>query len=104
MMGRALERLPSVPAGNVLAMAGLDACILKSATLASSPCCMPLAPMIFQVRRLLVIRRHPWDPGARARARACLCCPRCCMLGPLQQRPPPNLLHRRGTYQLCCAA
>ncbi len=49
MMGRALERLPAVPAGNVLAMAGLETAILKSATLSSSPCALPLAPMVFQV-------------------------------------------------------
>lgn len=57
MMGRALERLPAVPAGNVLAIAGLDACILKSATLSDSPCCSPLAPMTFQV--------GAWGGGSR---------------------------------------
>jgi ribosome assembly protein 1 len=50
MMGRALERLPAVPAGNVLAMAGLEAAVLKTATLAGTPCARPLAPMVFQVR------------------------------------------------------
>ena len=38
----------AVPAGNVLAIAGLDMAILKSATVASSPLCRPLAPMLFQ--------------------------------------------------------
>lgn len=49
MMGRALERLREVPAGNVLAIAGLETAVLKSATLASTPCAAPLAPMVFQV-------------------------------------------------------
>lgn len=49
MMGRALERLPAVPAGNVLAIAGLESAVLKSATLSSTPAARPLAPMVFQV-------------------------------------------------------
>jgi ribosome assembly protein 1 len=53
MMGRALERLPAVPAGNVLAIAGLEAAVLKSATLSSTPYARPLAPMVFQARRTL---------------------------------------------------
>ena len=50
MMGRGLERLSDVPAGCVLAIGGLERCILKSATLSSTPACRPLAPMLFQVR------------------------------------------------------
>ena len=50
MMGRGLERLAEVPAGCVLAIGGLDRCILKSATLSSTPACRPLAPMLFQAR------------------------------------------------------
>ncbi len=49
MMGRGLERLAEVPAGNVAAFGGLGTAILKSATLSSTPCCRPLAPMMFQV-------------------------------------------------------
>ena len=49
MMGRGLEALAEVPAGCVVAIGGLGAAILKSATLASSPACRPLAPMLFQV-------------------------------------------------------
>ncbi len=40
--------MQEVPAGNVLALAGLDMAILKSATVASSALCRPLAPMLFQ--------------------------------------------------------
>lgn len=50
MMGTGLERLASVPAGNVLALAGFEDSILKTATLASTPCCPPMAAMTFQVR------------------------------------------------------
>ena len=49
MMGRGLQHVSQVPAGCVLAIAGLGKAILKSATLASSPMCFPLAPMLFQV-------------------------------------------------------
>ena len=52
MMGRGLEHVSQVPAGCVLAIAGLGKAILKSATLCSSPTCFPLAPMLFQVRLL----------------------------------------------------
>ena len=53
MMGRGLERLAEVPAGNVAAFGGLGTAILKSATLSSTPCCRPLAPMMFQVSLLM---------------------------------------------------
>ena len=43
-----LRSRAQVPAGSVLALGGLDQAILKSATLASSPLCRPLAPMLFQ--------------------------------------------------------
>ena len=49
MMGRGLDRLQQVPAGNVIAMGGLGTAILKSATISSTPACRPLAPMLFQV-------------------------------------------------------
>ena len=52
MMGRGLEHVSQVPAGCVLAIAGLGKAILKSATLCSSPVCFPLAPMLFQVSLL----------------------------------------------------
>lgn len=71
MMGRALERLDAVPAGNVLAIFGLETAILKSATLASSPACRPLAPMTFQARRSrwsscrVVASRNPVIPPAQ---------------------------------------
>ena len=61
MMGRGLERLAEVPAGATLALGGLDLAILKSATVASSPLCRPLAPMLFQV--------GGWAGASRGRVR-----------------------------------
>ena len=54
MMGRGLDRLQQVPAGNVIAIGGLGTAILKSATITSTSSCRPLAPMLFQVSCL------PW--------------------------------------------
>ena len=67
MMGRGLERLTSVPAGNVLAIGGLGHAILKSATLSSTPACRPLAPLLFQsaaIVRVAVEPAHPADMPA----------------------------------------
>jgi ribosome assembly protein 1 len=49
MMGTGLERLATVPAGNVLALEGFEDAILKTATLSSTPACPPMAAMTFQV-------------------------------------------------------
>ena len=67
MMGRGLERLEQVQAGNVLAIGGLEAAILKSATLSSTAAATPIAPMTFQVGCLawhcspahIPLRKHP---------------------------------------------
>ncbi|WIA32200.1 hypothetical protein OEZ86_003049 [Tetradesmus obliquus] len=66
MMGRALERLPAVPAGNVCAIAGLETAILKSATLAGSPAALPLAPMTFQAAPIVRVALEPSAPGDMA--------------------------------------
>lgn len=63
MMGRALERLGSVPAGCVLALGGLDTAILKSATLSSSPAVRPLAPMTFQAAPIVRVAVEPVAPA-----------------------------------------
>ena len=60
MMGRGLERLAEVPAGNVAAFGGLGTAILKSATLSSTPCCRPLAPMMFPGKLA-----HEWPPNVQ---------------------------------------
>jgi len=63
MMGRALERLQQVPAGNVLAMAGLESSVLKSATLASTPCARPMASMVFQAAPIVRVALEPSHPS-----------------------------------------
>ncbi|KAK9818827.1 hypothetical protein WJX74_007698 [Apatococcus lobatus] len=62
MMGRGLERLAEVPAGNVLGIGGLGTAILKSATLASTPLCRPLAPMLFQAAPIVRVAVEPAHP------------------------------------------
>lgn len=59
---RSLERLCAVPAGNVLALSGLETTILKSATLSSSPACLPLAPMTFQAAPIVRVALEPSCP------------------------------------------
>ncbi|KAK9869094.1 hypothetical protein WJX84_011258 [Apatococcus fuscideae] len=62
MMGRGLERLAEVPAGNVLGIGGLGTAILKSATLSSTPLCRPLAPMLFQAAPIVRVAVEPAHP------------------------------------------
>lgn len=50
MMGRGLERLANVAAGNIVAIGGLETAILKCATLSSTLAASPMAPMMFQAR------------------------------------------------------
>ncbi|CAK0786123.1 hypothetical protein CVIRNUC_009336 [Coccomyxa viridis] len=66
MMGRGLERLSDVPAGCVLAIGGLERCILKSATLSSTPACRPLAPMLFQASPIVRVAVEPARPTEMA--------------------------------------
>lgn len=56
MMGRALERLQAVPAGNVLALRGLADAILKSATVCSGPAAFPLAAVQHQAEAIVQVR------------------------------------------------
>jgi len=63
MMGRGLERLSYVPAGNILAISGLDHAILKSATVSSTPLCRPIAPLLFQSAAIVRVAIEPAHPG-----------------------------------------
>ncbi|WPT16578.1 Elongation factor-like GTPase 1 [Picochlorum sp. SENEW3] len=63
MMGRGLEFLDKVPAGNILAMSGLEMAILKSATLSSTPMCKPIAPLMFQAAPIVQVAVEPAHPG-----------------------------------------
>jgi len=46
LLGRDLEQVDKVPAGNVLGMAGLSTSVLKSATLSTTPWCPPFVPLV----------------------------------------------------------
>lgn len=60
-MGRALEPVEAVPAGNLVAIAGLSSLVLKSATLASTPLARPLAPMVFPAAAIVRVAVEPAD-------------------------------------------
>ena len=63
MMGRGLESLEMVPAGNILALRGLETAILKSATISSSPSCRPFLPLQFQAAPIVQVAVEPAHPG-----------------------------------------
>eukprot|EP00092_Neocalanus_flemingeri_P025078 GFUD01027194.1.p1 GENE.GFUD01027194.1~~GFUD01027194.1.p1 ORF type:complete len:1021 (+),score=381.10 GFUD01027194.1:451-3513(+) len=46
LLGRDLEQVDKVPAGNVLGMSGLASSVLKSATLSTTPWCPPFVPVV----------------------------------------------------------
>ena len=64
LMGRALERLPQVPAGNVFGARGLSKMVLKTATLATDSNWWPLSAMpsmSHPVVRVAVEPRNPYE-------------------------------------------
>ncbi|CAI5532671.1 unnamed protein product [Closterium sp. Naga37s-1] len=62
MMGQGLQPISSVPAGSCVAIKGLEACILKSATVSSTPYCQPFASMVFQAAPIVRVAIEPEDP------------------------------------------
>jgi len=60
LLGRELEEVASVPAGNVVGISGLSSNVLKSATLSSSPWCPPFVP---QVQSSVPILRVALEPN-----------------------------------------
>lgn len=56
MMGRALEWLQAVPAGNVVAIGGLQDTVLKSATICSTPAAPALAAVEHQAEAIVQVR------------------------------------------------
>ena len=62
-MGRALEWLPAVPSGNVVAVGGLQDTVLKSATLCSTPAAPALAPVEHQAEAIVQVR-HKYPKGS----------------------------------------
>lgn len=70
LMGRELESLDSVPAGNVLGIGGLDSHVLKSATISSTVRCPPFTALPMEARpivRVAVEPVHPADMPSLAR-------------------------------------
>ncbi|XP_047218843.1 elongation factor-like GTPase 1 isoform X3 [Girardinichthys multiradiatus] len=64
LMGRELEELEEVPAGNVLGIGGLEEYVLKTATLSTSSACPPFTPLNFEaapIVRVAVEPKHPSD-------------------------------------------
>jgi translation elongation factor EF-G len=59
MMGREIEPVDSVPAGNVFGIAGLEKHIMAAATLSSLPQCTPFRPMAFQSSPIVRVAVEP---------------------------------------------
>lgn len=59
MMGSDLAPVDSVPAGNLVAIEGLQNYVLKTATLCSTPSCIPLSGMSHQVAPIVRIAVEP---------------------------------------------
>ncbi|XP_060924303.1 elongation factor-like GTPase 1 [Limanda limanda] len=63
LMGRELEELEEVPAGNILGVGGLQECVLKSATLSTSPACPPFTPLNFEATPIVRVAIEPIHPS-----------------------------------------
>ena len=59
MMGQGMFLVDEVPAGNLLAIGGLERSILKSATLSSSLECPPFGEMMFQASAIVKVAVEP---------------------------------------------
>uniref|UniRef100_A0A4W5PKP8 Elongation factor-like 1 n=1 Tax=Hucho hucho TaxID=62062 RepID=A0A4W5PKP8_9TELE len=63
LMGRELEELEEVPSGNVLGIGGLEECVLKSATLSTSPALPPFIPLNFEATPIVRVAIEPKHPS-----------------------------------------
>ncbi|XP_058256934.1 elongation factor-like GTPase 1 isoform X2 [Hemibagrus wyckioides] len=63
LMGRELEELDEVPAGNVLGIGGMEEFILKSATISSSAACPPFTPLNFEATPIVRVAIEPKHPS-----------------------------------------
>ncbi|XP_028257978.1 elongation factor-like GTPase 1 isoform X2 [Parambassis ranga] len=63
LMGRELEELEEVPAGNVLGIGGLEEYVLKSATLSTAPACPPFTPLNFEATPIVRVAIEPKHPS-----------------------------------------
>ncbi|XP_007542396.1 elongation factor-like GTPase 1 isoform X1 [Poecilia formosa] len=63
LMGRELEELEEIPAGNVMGIGGLEDCVLKTATLSASPACSPFTPLYFEAAPIVRVAVEPKHPS-----------------------------------------
>ncbi|KAL4613288.1 elongation factor-like GTPase 1 [Arapaima gigas] len=63
LMGRELEELEEVPAGNVLGIGGMEDWILKSATVSTTPACPPFTPLNFEATPIVRVAIEPKHPS-----------------------------------------
>eukprot|EP00898_Chlorokybus_atmophyticus_P007645 jgi/Chlat1/7882/Chrsp66S00582 len=63
MMGRALEPVAEVPAGNLVGVGGLGQKVLKTATLSSSMACRPFVSMKFPAAAIVAVAVEPANPN-----------------------------------------
>lgn len=63
LMGRELEELDEVPAGNVLGIGGMGEYILKSATISTSAACPPFTPLNFDTTPIVRVAIEPKHPS-----------------------------------------
>ena len=94
LMGRELESLSSVPAGNVLGIGGLQNCILKSATISSTLACPPFTALPYDVRPIVRVAVEPLHPGNMSALHRGMCL--------LNQADPIVEVLVQETGILCC--
>lgn len=58
-LGPSIQSVDCVPAGNIVAIYGLDQYVLKSGTLASTPYCYPMTAITFQAKPMLQVAIEP---------------------------------------------
>ncbi|XP_076879155.1 LOW QUALITY PROTEIN: elongation factor-like GTPase 1 [Brachyhypopomus gauderio] len=63
LMGRELEELDEVPAGNILGIGGMEEFILKSATISTSAACPPFTPLNFEATPIVRVAIEPKHPS-----------------------------------------
>ena len=102
-MGRELETLDSVPAGNVLGIGGLESHVLKSATISSTVACPPFTALPIEARpivRVAVEPVHPGDMPALARGMRLLNQADPCVETLVQETGKPFFIHRRASCHM----
>ena len=63
LMGRSVEEVDRVGAGNVVGIGGLEGVVLKSATLSNSFACPAFRPMAFAATAIVEVAIDPYHPG-----------------------------------------